>query len=31
VRLGSVELAVSRRHTRELRDRLIRASAVERT
>lgn len=27
VRLGAVELAVSRRHTRELRDRLIRAAA----
>ena len=30
VRLGQVELAVSRRHTRELRERLIRAATVER-
>ena len=31
VRLGAVELAVSRRHTRELRDRLIRAAAPQAT
>ena len=31
VRLGAVELAVSRRHTRELRDRLIRAAAPQGT
>ena len=30
VRLGQVELSVSRRHTRELRDRLVRAVSVER-
>lgn len=29
VRLGAVELSVSRRHTRELRDRLIRAAAPQ--
>jgi DNA-binding LytR/AlgR family response regulator len=30
VRLGEVELAVSRRHTRDLRERLVRATTVER-